>query len=299
MKKLALVLSLQAVFATADFAQTSLGNGAQALTSGSVAIGENAIAGFTPSGGLDDQIAVGNNAIATGVSAVAVGIDSNAAGAVSISLGDSAQSAASQSVAIGSRATVSAGAGNAVALGANSVANQANTVSVGSAGSERRITNVAAPVSANDAANKQYVDESIAAAGFDPTLTSRVSALESNVDKVEKRAAAGTSLALAMQNSGVSLTPGESAVGVGVGGYGGQGAIALTFSHSIKFDRSAKHATIEQSENGVADVAQEAQEPVKLESIEEGPIKDVVVSFGLGAGSTGGIGLRAGLSFKF
>jgi hypothetical protein len=82
--------------------------------------------------------------------------------------------AANSAIAVGARSTVdadnavaigslaSAIAANSVALGAGSVANVENTVSVGSASNQRRITNVAAPVGATDAANKAYVDARVA-----------------------------------------------------------------------------------------------------------------------------------------
>ncbi|MDA3451446.1 YadA-like family protein, partial [Acinetobacter sp. AOR43_HL] len=53
-------------------------------------------------------------------------------------------------------------AAGATAIGLNSVADEANTVSVGRAGAEKRITNVATPTKATDAANKGYVDTKFA-----------------------------------------------------------------------------------------------------------------------------------------
>ncbi|MCU4394194.1 ESPR-type extended signal peptide-containing protein [Acinetobacter parvus] len=48
------------------------------------------------------------------------------------------------------------------AIGYDSLADEANTISVGRAGAEKRITNVATPTKATDAANKGYVDTKFA-----------------------------------------------------------------------------------------------------------------------------------------
>ncbi len=99
-------------------------------------------------------------------------------------------------VALGKGATI--GANNSVALGANSVADEENTVSVGrSAGSSlangqvalyRRVTNVAMPLNANDAANKAYVDS-----GFSK-LNSDMNRLDERTRQVGAHAAALSAL---------------------------------------------------------------------------------------------------------
>nr|WP_284505038.1 YadA family autotransporter adhesin [Caballeronia sp. INDeC2] len=73
-------------------------------------------------------------------------------------LADSSASG-TDAVAIGGNAIASAN--NAVALGSNSLADQPNTVSVGSASSQRRITNVAAGIDANDAVNVSQLTSTI------------------------------------------------------------------------------------------------------------------------------------------
>ncbi|WP_050453921.1 YadA family autotransporter adhesin [Candidatus Burkholderia verschuerenii] len=67
--------------------------------------------------------------------------------------------AGAESVAIGGNAQ--ANADNSVAIGSNSVASEADTVSVGDAGTERRITNVAARVNDTDAVNVSQLKQSI------------------------------------------------------------------------------------------------------------------------------------------
>ncbi len=77
-----------------------------------------------------------------------------------------------------------------MALGGGSIANAANTVSVGAAGSERRITNLAAGTGATDAVNKAQLDaeatlrtaadvaEAAARTAADTTLTTRIASEE-------------------------------------------------------------------------------------------------------------------------
>ncbi|WP_343596616.1 ESPR-type extended signal peptide-containing protein [Acinetobacter sp.] len=80
-----------------------------------------------------------------------------------IAVGEQALAAGSRSTAFGNKSTAigaesKAYADNSTAVGTGSVADEANTVSVGKVGAEKRITNVATPMQATDAANKGYVD---------------------------------------------------------------------------------------------------------------------------------------------
>ena len=114
-------------------------------------------------------------------------------------------------------------ANNSVALGQGSVANEANTVSVGSVGNERRITNVADPVHGTDAANKQYVDRS-------------VGAVRSELKKTDKKLRGGIAGATAVANIPQVNKPvtkaGGSMVGLGVGNYKGESAVAVGYSRA-------------------------------------------------------------------
>ena len=108
-------------------------------------------------------------------------------------------------------------AANSVALGQGSVANEANTVSVGSVGNERRITNVADPVRGTDAANKQYVD-------------SKFGSVRSDLRKTDKKLRGGIAGATAVANIPQVTKAGGSMLGLGVGNYKGQSAVAVGYS---------------------------------------------------------------------
>ena len=110
-------------------------------------------------------------------------------------------------------------ANSSVALGQGSVANEANTVSVGSQGSERRVTNVADPVRGTDAANKQYADRS-------------VGSVRSELKKTDKKLRGGIAGATAVANIPQVTKAGSSMVGLGVGNYKGQSAVAVGFSRA-------------------------------------------------------------------
>jgi autotransporter adhesin len=148
-----------------------------------------------------------------------------------------------------------------VALGAGSVADRANTVSVGASGSERQIANVAAGTQATDAANTGQVQQALvdakayADAGDQATLNSartytdqKVAGLASSADlnslrsevndqfhevnqRMSRIGAMGAAMSqMAFSTQGID-TP--SRVGVGVGGYRGQAALSVGFSHSL------------------------------------------------------------------
>lgn len=187
------------VFGAGANAQSSggiaIGNNAVAVQSGSVAVGKGAKA--------DSSVAVGTGAQATGTNTTAVGDNAVASGNSAAAFGNNAQATHDNSVAIGNGSSTSA----------------VNTVSVGSAGSERRITNVATPTNSTDAANKQYVDDQIA-------HTDR------RVGLLRKDAFRGIAQAAAI----MPLAPGqagETTVNVGLGAYGGEYAGGLAVSHQL------------------------------------------------------------------
>ena len=152
-----------------------------------------------------------------GKNATAVGSGAKAKGNNSSSFGTNASALAENATAIGQGAKATAN--NAVALGQGSVANEANTVSVGSVGNERRITNVADPVRGTDAANKQYVDRS-------------VGAVRGEMKKTDKKLRGGIAGATAAANIPQVTKPGGSMVGLGVGNYKGESAVAVGYSRA-------------------------------------------------------------------
>ncbi len=133
-------------------------------------------------------------------------------------VGDRAQATGNFSAAFGNEAIASAT--NSVALGNGSVADQPNTVSVGTPGAERRITNVAPGVAPTDAANVSQLK------GIETQLNNVVN----QVKDVERKAYAGVAMAVALSSGRMSLSqPGEKALGVGLGTYGGNKAVSVTF----------------------------------------------------------------------
>jgi autotransporter adhesin len=166
------------------------------LGQGGVAIGYQALAETTGS------VAIGDGAIAK--SSVAVGVGARAMGLNTTAVGDRASAIGDYGVALGNQAQ--ALGANSVALGNSSVADQDSTVSVGAVGSERRITNVAPGVQPTDAVNMSQLRE------------------------VERKAYAGVAMSIAMASGRISVSePGQKAVGVGLGSYGGNQAFSFTF----------------------------------------------------------------------
>ncbi|MCA1923347.1 ESPR-type extended signal peptide-containing protein, partial [Buttiauxella noackiae] len=143
----------------------SLGDSASSTGNSSIAIGPGAIASGVVSA------AVGWRASTSGMASVAFGTQSNASGESSLALGYGAAASTDNSVALGAGSTTSAAAlTNPVYVpkGANAAdmkGTPSGEVSVGSAGSERRITNLAAGAALTDAVNvsqlKSLADESV------------------------------------------------------------------------------------------------------------------------------------------
>ena len=182
----------------ADDNTTAIGFRATATQMGSVAIGYQARATGDPT------TAIGYKTLASGVDAVAVGANAEATGDYAVSVGPDA------------RAT----ARNSVALGRMSVADEANTVSVGSVGNERRITNVAAGVNANDAVNVSQLN-----AAHD-----RINEVSNQVNSVARAAYSGTAMSLALAGNYMpTLGAGEKGLGAGVGNFRGHTALGISF----------------------------------------------------------------------
>ena len=98
-----------------------------------------------------NAISFGTNAASSGENALSFGNEAAASKANAIAFGSSAKASAENAIAVGNGAAASAK--NSVAIGSNSEATEDDTVSVGKAGSERKITNVAAGVNDTDAVN--------------------------------------------------------------------------------------------------------------------------------------------------
>ncbi len=244
-----------------DGMQTSLTGGSWKLPEGignGMAIGNSSVA----KDGGDIAIGHGSAVDADNSVVIGTGASSTAAATDSVTVGAYASNDAASGVALGSGASVQAGADNAVALGAGSVADRANTVSVGAGGSERQITNVAAGTQGTDAANVSQVQQAVvdakayADAGDQATLSSaksytdtklantvstadynsfksdvntRFSVLDTRVSRVGAMGSAMSGMAGA-----IAAAPGtDNRVSAAVGGYGGQGALAVGYAKRI------------------------------------------------------------------
>ncbi|HTD29673.1 MAG TPA: YadA-like family protein, partial [Xanthomonadaceae bacterium] len=155
--------------------------------------------------------------------------------------GSKAQALGVSGSAIGANSVVTADANNAVALGAGSVADQANTISVGDVGSERRIVNVAAGTSANDAVNlaQMQAGDATTLAATNAFTTNQVGALQTRVDteftvqdrRISRIGAMGAAFSgMAMNTAGLA---GENRVGVGFGSLSGQQAISVGYQRAF------------------------------------------------------------------
>ena len=138
----------------------AIGSSARARVAGTVAIGNNALAGMDAlsiDGGTSFQ---STNSIALGTNARVFGT-STTTGADSIAIGNGAYSSGNASVSVGPAAVTTGN--NSVALGSNSSdAGRSNVVSVGnsSAGGQRQITNLAAGTAGTDAVNVSQLNSS-------------------------------------------------------------------------------------------------------------------------------------------
>lgn len=182
-----------------------------------------------------NSIAIGPNAVSSGENAVAMGNGALASGDGSLALGSQAQAKGNDSVALGNGAKVTAD--NSVALGAGAVADGSRLqepaynpggnaveglkpvgeVSVGAAGSERRISHVAAGSAGRDMINISQ-------------LKAIKGELDGAVDKLSSDVAAGSASASAAATIPQSIYPGKGLFGVAVGTFNGSSALAVGVS---------------------------------------------------------------------
>ena len=185
-----------------------------------------------------------NSSKAKGKDATAMGYGSNASGENTTALGNNSQASAKNATAIGQGAK--AKAENAVAIGQGSVANEKDTVSVGNDGSNgqpivnRRITNVATPIHNTDAVNKQYVDNS-------------VNSVRNELKQTDKKLRGGIAGAVAMANIPTANRAGGTMIGLGVGNFKGQNAVAVGMSKSS--DNNRIHFKVSGSATSAGDYA--------------------------------------------
>ncbi|HHF1625628.1 TPA: YadA-like family protein [Haemophilus influenzae] len=179
-----------------------------------------------------------NSAKASGKDSTAMGYGSEAKGDHSTALGNNAKAHADRSTAIGHNAE--AKAVGSVALGEGSVAKEENTISVGDVGHERRITNVQDPKNLTDAANKRYVDYS-------------VNSVRNELKQTDRKLRGGIAGVVAMANIPTTNRAGRTMIGVGVGNFKGQNAVAVGLSKSS--DNNRIHFKVSGSATSAGDYA--------------------------------------------
>ena len=245
-----------------DKAHVAAGSKGVALGSGAIVGGDHgtAVVGDSYAAGRNDT-AVGGNAKVKADGSTAVGANTSIAVAATnaVAVGEGASVTAASGTALGQGS--SATAAGAVALGQGSIANRANTVSVGNADAQRQVTNLAAGTQATDAANygqvqaalvtaKTYTDAgdkttlqsanaytdqklgNFASTGDLNTLRGQVNqqfySVNQRLDRVGAMGAAMSQMAFSTQ--GIN-TPNR--LGMGVGGYNGQAALSMGYSHQL------------------------------------------------------------------
>ena len=155
----------------------------------------------------------GRNSTAVGSSAQVQGDNSSA-------FGSQAKVVANKAVAVGQGTRVLAE--NSIALGQGSVVDRGeiNTVSVGNATTKRRVTNVADGINAHDAVNVKQLNE----------VKSSVDSVRKDLQKNDKKLRGGIAGAAALANIPQVTQAGSNLLGVGVGNYRGESAVAVGYS---------------------------------------------------------------------
>jgi len=180
-------------------------------------------AGITSGGYAADSTATSARAVVA-ENGTAAGFGSKATGGNATAVGQSAEATGKNSTAIGQGAKATAD--NSVALGQGSVADEDNTVSVGRSSSNpnevinRRITNVAPGVKGTDAVNVNQLNE-----------------VKRDLRKTDKKLRGGIAGATAVANIPQVTVAGSNMVGVGVGNYKGQSAVAVGYSRASDSNR--------------------------------------------------------------
>ncbi len=150
----------------------------------------------------------------------AVGSSAQVQGDNSSAFGSQAKVVANKAVAIGQGTRVLAE--NSVALGQGSVVDRGeiNTVSVGNATTKRRVINVADGINAHDAVNVKQLNE----------VKSSVDSVRKDLQKNDKKLRGGIAGAAALANIPQVTQAGSNLLGVGVGNYRGESAVAVGYS---------------------------------------------------------------------
>ena len=255
-----------------DANPTTTSTGAKATGTGATALGDGAVADG------DNNTVLGSGASAKGESNTVVGKGNSVEGNRSGAFGDPNLVQGNGSYAVGNDNTinndnsfvvgnnVNTSAKNSVVLGNESASTRDNTVSVGASGKERQIIHVAAGIEDTDAVNvkqmkdgnakvltdaKAYTDAKVLDLENNFRDTSnRIDQTNHDVRKNREIAAQGIAGITAMTNIPMPSEQGASTVGLGMGHFDSQSAIAVGASHYFENGVAVKGAFSSGFNNG-------------------------------------------------
>lgn len=255
-----------------DANPTTTSTGAKATGTGATALGDGAVADG------DNNTVLGSGASAKGESNTVVGKGNSVEGNRSGAFGDPNLVQGNGSYAVGNDNTinndnsfvvgnnVNTSAKNSVVLGNESASTRDNTVSVGASGKERQIIHVAAGIEDTDAVNVKQMKEGNAKVLTDAKAytdakvldlennfrdtSNRIDQTNHDVRKNREIAAQGIAGITAMTNIPMPSEQGASTVGLGMGHFDSQSAIAVGASHYFENGVAVKGAFSSGFNNG-------------------------------------------------
>jgi len=124
----------------------------------------------------------------------------------------------------------SATAANSVAIGAGSTNTVANTVSFGSAGSERRLTNVAAGINPTDAVNVDQLQSTAS------SFQSQIGGLQNQITDNQREARRGTASAMAMTSASMPSAAGRTSWATNTSMFHGEYAFGGSLARRLDTD---------------------------------------------------------------
>lgn len=201
---------------------------------GSQSVGSAVQATAASAGALQNGAAnhgAGVTTLAATSGSIEAGTGATASGTDAIALGDGSVASADDSAAIGHGA--SATGSNSVALGSGSTdGGEANVVSVGSAAQTRQITNVSAGVRSTDAVNLGQLNNSMnqAITASRAYTDTRFDAVSYDLSQTRMDAEGATASAMALAGIPQSFERGQGMIGMGVGTWQGESAVAVGVS---------------------------------------------------------------------
>ena len=196
----------------------SLGTGAQASGASALALGKGANAS------KENALAFGTSAAASKENALAFGNGAKASEANTLAFGNGATASSENAMAFGNGASAT-GSGS-VAIGSGSTASEDNVVSFGAAGSERRLTNVAAGVNDTDAVNVGQMNSAIG---------ENFNYLKSSLTRDINKVAAGSAALAALRPEGFDPDD-KFSMAVGFGHYKSANAGAIGAFYKPNYD---------------------------------------------------------------